>query len=200
MDLQELPDDSRTRWRRLDAAGSEDARIERAGCGWRLTGELELEEAGASARLRYAIECDSAWLTRTGLVEGELRGEPLRFAFEHDGEGHWTCNGAAAPQLTGALDLDLGFTPATNLLPIRRLALGLGASARVLSAWLRFPELRVEALEQTYTREAEHAFRYVADVDGEEFRALLEVDAFGRVLRYEGLWEVESEGSPASER
>jgi hypothetical protein len=95
------------------------------------------------------------------------------------------------PKLAGALDVDLGFTPATNTLPIRRLALAVGESAPVRSAWLRFPELRLEPLEQTYTREAEQRFRYQALVDGELFTARLDTDAFGRVLRYEGLWEAE---------
>jgi hypothetical protein len=96
--------------------------------------------------------------------------------------------------LAGALDVDLGFTPATNTLPIRRLALAVGAGAAVRSAWLRFPELRLEPLEQTYTREAEHVFLYRALVDGEPFSARLDTDAFGRVVRYEGLWEIDVEG------
>lgn len=90
----------------------------------------------------------------------------------------------------GALDLDLGFTPA-NTLPIRRLALDVGESAPVRSPWLRFPELRLEPLEQTHTREADLTFRYHAVVDGVPFIARLDTHAFGRVVRYEGLWEAE---------
>jgi hypothetical protein len=200
MQLHPLPADSHMRWRRLDGAGYEQARIERITAGWRLRGELELVEVGERARLRYAIECDPAWLTLAARVEGEVGSRPLRFALAADAQGHWTCNGAAAPELDGALDLDLAFTPATNLLPIRRLALSVGASASVRSAWLRFPQLRLEPLEQSYTRASERAFRYRAMVDGEEFSALLEVDACGRVLRYEGLWEAESAASPRPER
>jgi hypothetical protein len=94
--------------------------------------------------------------------------------------------------LAGALDIDLGFTPATNTLPIRRLALTVGASAPVQSAWLRFPELRLEPLHQTYNREAERVFHYRALVDGEPFEAQLDTDRFGRVVRYEGLWEADA--------
>jgi uncharacterized protein len=103
------------------------------------------------------------------------------------------------PELAGALDVDLGFTPATNTQPIRRIGLEVGESASVRSAWLRFPELRLEPLEQTYTREAEQSFRYRALVDGEPFIARLDTDAFGRVLRYEGLWEAEF-AAPDEER
>src|SRR5690606_23152367 len=137
--------------------------------GWRLAGELEVEETEASARLRYAIDCDRQWRTRAALIEGEVDGEPVRFALAADGAGGWRRDGAPAPGLAGALDIDLGFTPATNTLPIRRLNLAVGARARVRSAWLRFPGLRLEPLEQVYTREAELTFRYRAQVDGEPF-------------------------------
>jgi hypothetical protein len=46
-------------------------------------------------------------------------------------------------------------------------------------------------LEQTYTREGDRCFRYQASVDGAPFTARLDTDRFGRVLRYEGLWEAE---------
>jgi uncharacterized protein len=191
MTLRPFPTESRMRWRRLDVPGREEARVERTDTGWRLTGELEVEEAGIAARLRYAIDCDQEWHTRSAAIEGEAGGGPIRFLLAADSAGHWTCNGTPVPELAGALDVDLGFTPATNTLPIRRLALAVGESARVRSAWLRFPELRLEPLEQTYTREAGHSFRYRALVDGEPFIARLDTDAFGRVLRYEGLWQAE---------
>lgn len=179
------------RWRRLDVPGREEARVERTPGGWRITGELEVEEAELSARLRYTIECDAEWRTRTALVEGEADGEAVRFALAADGAGEWTRDGQPLPRLSGALDVDLGFTPTTNTLPIRRLGLAVGQGVPVRTAWLRFPELRLEMLEQTYTREAERAFRYRALVDGEPFVARLDTDAFGRVLHYEGLWEAE---------
>jgi hypothetical protein len=180
------------RWRRLDVPGREEACVERSVTGWHLIGELDVEEPGLAAQLRYAIDCDSEWRTRSALIEGEADGAPVRFALTADGAGEWTLDGVPLPELSGALDVDLGFTPATNTLPIRRLALAIGESAAVPSAWLRFPELRLERLEQIYTREAERTFRYRALVDDEPFIARLETDVFGRVVRYEGLWEIES--------
>lgn len=179
------------RWRRLDVPGHEEARVERTDSGWRLTGELEVEETELSARLRYTIECDAEWRTRTALIEGTAGGAPVRFDLASDGAGAWTRDGVPVPEVSGAMDVDLGFTPMTNTLPIRRLSLAVGESASVRSAWLRFPELRFEALEQTYTREAPQRFRYDASVDREPFIATLDTDPYGRVLRYEGLWEAE---------
>jgi hypothetical protein len=178
--------------------GREEALVERTATGWRLTGELDVAEVGFAGRLRYGIECDPKWRTRSALVEGEAGTATIRFALAADGKGQWTRDGARLPDLAGALDVDLGFTPATNTLPIRRLALAVGESAPVRSAWLRFPELRLEPLEQTYTREAEQTFRYHALVDGEPFTARLDTDVFGRVVRYEGLWELEFATPPSS--
>jgi|SRR5688500_1938599 len=192
MNLEPFPHESRARWRRLDVPGREVATITRTARGWRLTGELDVAEPDDTATLRYAIECDPAWRTRSAVIEGEANGSPVRFSLVADGAGGWTGDGVALPELAGALDVDLGFTPATNTLPIRRLGLAVGESAAVRSAWLRFPELRLEPLEQTYTREAEHTFRYRAIVDGAPFVARLDIDAFGRVMRYEGLWEMEA--------
>ena len=189
--MKPFPRESYMRWRRLDVPGREEARIEQTAEGWRLTGQLEAEEASVRARLMYVIECERDWRTRRTVVTGSVSGAPIQFEFAADGEGHWTLNDAPLPRVEGAFDVDLGFTPATNLLPIRRLNRAVGQRAHVRTAWVRFPELRVEALEQTYQRESARVFRYDALVDGERFQARLDTDEFGVVLRYEGLWEAE---------
>jgi uncharacterized protein len=191
MIMKSFPSESHMRWRRLDVPGREEARVEQTAEGWRLTGQLEADEASVHAQLIYVIECGRDWRTRRTVVAGSAAGAPIRFEFAADGEGHWTLNGSPLPLVEGALDIDLGFTPATNLLPIRRLGLAIGERADVRTAWVRFPELRVEALEQSYQREAAGVFRYEALVDGKRFQARLDTDEFGRVLLYEGLWEAE---------
>lgn len=190
-----FPPDTVIHWRRLDVFGREHSRIQQVPSGWRLEGKVEVSESGVSARLDYVVECDPTWLTRSALVYGEADGRPVRFALSADGAGNWTADDQVLSAVSGALDIDLGFTPATNTLPIRRLALQVGESANVRCAWLRFPELRLEALDQTYTREAERVYRYAANVDGEPFTARLDTDAYGRVIHYEGLWAADMEAS-----
>lgn len=90
------------------------------------------------------------------------------------------------------MDVDLNFSPSTNLLPIRRLGLDAGAAAEVHAAWLRFPSLRLERLQQTYTRTGERSYRYES-ADG-AFMRDLEVNAAGLVTRYPGIWEAEPVG------
>src|SRR6478752_2249969 len=64
----------------------------------------------------------------------------------------WTVDGAPARALSGCSDVDLGCSPSTNTLPIRRLRLAIGASHSIKAAWIRFPELQIVKAEQTYTR------------------------------------------------
>ena len=94
--------------------------------------------------------------------------------------------------MEGCVDLDLAFSPATNLLTIRRLGLAVGDEAPVRAAWLRFPELRLEPLAQRYRRLAAERYGYEAVADGAAFGAELRVAPSGFVLEYPGLWTRES--------
>jgi hypothetical protein len=81
---------------------------------------------------------------------------------------------------------DLAFTPATNTLPIRRLGLAVGDSRDVTAAWVRYPELDLVPLPQSYTRLAATGYRYQSR-DG-AFTAELETDELGLVVRYPPGW------------
>jgi uncharacterized protein len=177
----------RTKWRRLDNSGFEESLIEETGFGWNLTGQICVND-DTEVHLKYEVRCDQDWRTRFALISNVVRDDTTQLEISADGEGNWMLGTSALPNVHGALDIDLGFTPATNTLPIRRLNLAVGESAEVTTAWVRFPELKVEPLNQSYTREASAVYRYVAVVDGEIFQAQLDTDEFGRVLKYEGLW------------
>jgi hypothetical protein len=94
------------------------------------------------------------------------------------------------PLLQGCVDVDLGFSPSTNLLPIRRLNLAIGSRASVRAAWVRFPELTLEVLEQAYTRVGESTYLY--ESAGGTFRRELSVNALGFVLEYPDFWRAEA--------
>lgn len=106
-----------------------------------------------------------------------------------DQERSWYLNGAECPAVAGCLDIDLGFSPSTNLLPIRRLALAVGEQAEVRAAWLPFPALVFEPLSQVYRREEATTYRY--ESGGGRFVRTLEVNATGFVTNYPGLWQAE---------
>jgi hypothetical protein len=103
---------------------------------------------------------------------------------------HWQLNDVQCPAVAGCLDIDLSFSPATNLLPIRRLGLSVAGAADVRAAWLGFPTLALEPLDQLYERIGPTTYRY-ATADG-QFRRELEVNAAGFVTQYPGLWRAEA--------
>jgi hypothetical protein len=174
-------------WRRLDRPGHEAARLERVDEGWRLSGECAVGFDGKACGLSYAIGCDPAWRSVSCRVSGFVGSEPVSIEIRREDSGRWTMNGAPQPQVDGCIDLDLNFSPSTNLLPIRRLGLAVGAGAPVRAAWLRFPSFRLEILEQVYVRTADRSYRY--ESAGGSFTADLRVDAHGFVTRYAGLFE-----------
>lgn len=179
-------------WRRLDRAGHEAARLSRDGGGWRLAGTAVLVQEGRACRLDYAILCDSAWRTMEAAVTGWVGRESVRIEIAAASSGRWSVNGVEKPDVYGALDLDLNFSPSTNLLPIRRLNLAVGQEAKVRAAWLRFPSFSLEPLEQSYRRLAERRYRY--ESAGGRFTAELEVSASGFVTQYPGFCQVEAGG------
>jgi hypothetical protein len=95
---------------------------------------------------------------------------------------------AGAKWAAGCLDIDLGFTPATNLIALRRLALDVGHEADAPAAYLAFPELKLERLEQRYHRLTLDKYDYQAPSVG--YVGTLEVSEVGFVTTYPGLWEV----------
>jgi hypothetical protein len=99
-------------------------------------------------------------------------------------------NAVSCPAVRGCVDIDLGFSPATNLLPIRRLALNIGKEAEVRAAWLSFPALTFEVLPQVYRRVGETTYRY--ESGGGTFVRELQVNAVGFVTSYPGLWQAEA--------
>jgi len=179
-------------WRRLDRPGHESARLSGRDGGWDLAGTAVFAHEGRPCRLDYSILCDPSWRTSEARVEGWIGTEIIRIEIAADSSGAWRMNGSACPEVEGALDLDLNFSPSTNLLPIRRLDLAVGEEASVRAAWLRFPSFALEPLEQSYRRLAESRYRY--ESAGGRFVAELEVNAAGLVTLYPGFCQVEASG------
>lgn len=109
-----------------------------------------------------------------------------------DSARHWRLNGRECLEVAGCIDLDLNFSPSTNLLPIRRLGLATGEEADVRAAWLRFPSFTLEPLEQRYRRIDAASYRY--ESAGGSFVAKLQVNEAGFVTEYPDLWRIEEAG------
>jgi hypothetical protein len=170
-------------WQRLDRPGLEWCEIRRRADETLVNGIALVADAGMPYRIEYTIEIDAAGRTRRAVIRPT--GTPkTTIALEADEEGRWVENGVPIPDVAGCLDVDLGFSPMTNSLPIWRLRLAPGETREIRAAWVRFPELTVALLRQTYERAAESTYLYRSD----GFEARLTVDDEGIVEGYGAYW------------
>lgn len=175
-------------WRRLDLPGHDSCRFESSATGWRLFGTAIFRHQAGPAHLEYDVRGDARWRTRQGRVDGWLGERPVVLRVRRGAAG-WSLNGAAIEAGRECVDLDLGFTPATNMLQLRRLALEPGQAADAPVLWLDVDVGSLEVLAQRYERRSATTYWYEAprfDYAGE-----LQVNAAGFPLRYPGLWVAE---------
>jgi len=163
-------------WRRLDRPGHEAAFVFDA----RLAGTAVFAHDGEPCALSYEVVCDDAWRTRSATVHGFVGAREIDIRIVVDGD-RWLLNGEEVEAVRGCVDVDFNFSPSTNLLPIRR-----GAIGDVRAAWLRFPSFALEPLDQSYEKIADRVYRYSSATG---FTADIEVDDDGLPLRYPGLVE-----------
>jgi hypothetical protein len=165
--------------------------------GAELRGMAVFRDQGGPTALRYRVRCNAGWQTIEGHIEGWLAARTVQLSIRRDGGGRWALNGADCPAVAGCVDLDLSFTPATNLLPLRRLSLAVGDTAEVRSAWLEWPAGILTPLVQRYARRLATTYDYEADLPGgDRFAGVLRVDPRGWVLDYSGLWQAEGPPNP----
>jgi len=155
--------------------------------------ELRADQKWASARLTVNVE-GAGWLRSLKLERAAGRwhataGEQgdLDAALMHEGHTRAQLPGVENPdRLATALDVDLGYSPLTNTLPIRRLGLraaATGTQQTVAVAWVLVPSLVVVPAQQTYTVVGLGTIRYSSG----DFSAELTVDGDGFVTHYPGL-------------
>jgi uncharacterized protein len=167
-------------------SSSEHAVLAESQDGYRLRGVAVLPLGELPCHIEYAVAVDRQWrpgqaratiTTPSGTREIVLR--------SCHGAG-WEVNGELMSHLDGCPDIDFGWTPATNTVPIRRLGLDAGGTASITAAWVRFPELDVVASEQRYRRLGIDRWQYTS---GEyDYQLVVDPDT-GLVLAYgDDLW------------
>ena len=192
-------------WRGLDAWRVEAATVELTADGVVASG-TQIGSDPVAYRLDYDLDAADGFVTRSLVVSAAGRGWRRRLDLRHDGAGSWTCErvaegaldlpdpGGDVASLAGALDCDLGLSPLTNLMPIRRSGLHRREGGEdFVMAWVSVPDLSVVASAQRYehVRATTHGsvvrYRDRGLFDG--FTADLEIDDWGLVERYPGLAE-----------
>jgi len=177
--------DSPILWRRVDAPGHDSCRVEMQELGWRLDGTAVFRHGQLPTILAYHVECDAEWRTQRGWVRGRIGDRAVEFIISVS-SGVWRLNDSMILGLDECVDLDLGFTPATNLLPIRRLALANGQGGDATAAWLDVSAGTLTALPQRYEKRTDLAYWYEAPTL--KYAAQLDVRSTGLIRNYPGFW------------
>ncbi|MGN7199583.1 putative glycolipid-binding domain-containing protein [Arthrobacter sp. SAFR-044] len=134
-------------------------------------------------RCDYEATLDGQWVFR----ELTLRcHDDRRLEVQRRSDGTWSVNGQLRPDLEGAIDIDLAFSPFTNTLPVRRLNLAIGSRAEITTAYIDVPSLRVLPDPQAYTRTSVNLYLYES-LDS-DFNCQIKVDPDGFIIDYPGLY------------
>jgi len=174
-------------WKWVKGTGLERFELLRQTNGWTIRGTIvALGEQGA-AEAAYTISCNAAWRTQSADISLRDTSGEHSLHLNVD-EGRWFENGKEKKHLADCLDIDLGWSPSTNTIAIRRLNLPIGGRSGPLTmAWVRFPELTIETLAQEYQHISERRYRYTSRGGG--FSTMIDVDDQGLVVDYEGVWK-----------
>lgn len=175
-------------WRRLDTPGHDAAFLTRTDTGWALEGTAVFRHEAGPAAIRYAVDIDPSWIPRRGTVRGRLAGGEVDHVISREPDG-WHLDGRPVG-LGHLLDLDFGFTPATNLQQLRRTAPAPGATVEFSVAWFDLGETTLTELPQIYTCRDARTFDYRSPQSG--YEAVLELADTGFVRNYPQLWTMDS--------
>lgn len=176
-------------WRALDREGDDKCRLARADHGWLLVGHARFRDAADFAALDYVVRCDADWHTFSADIAGLHGQRDVSLHLCRD-QGIWRVNDTPQPGLDDAVDLGIAFTPATHLMPVKRLQAldGVGIASR--AAWLDYPARTLRPLDQVYSRtRAANVISYRARQTGHETQ--LSLDSSGFVTLFPGLWDGE---------
>jgi uncharacterized protein len=176
-------------FRRHETPGHDACRLIMGSSERRIEGTAVFTWGGMPTQLAYEAVAHEDWRTRYGRVRGWVGARSIDVTIELQASGEWLLDGALVPGLKGCVDVDLGFTPATNLLQLRRIGLKVGEKAEVPVAWWDLDARELSLVEQSYERRSEHSYWYESPRFG--YEALLEVAPSGFVLEYPGLWTAE---------
>lgn len=175
-----------TAWRRFDERGEERSVFicDAGTCVVEGIGAVAIN--GSGLIFEYRIEHDVGWSPVRATIVSRLGPDEFRLALEHRADGTWTVDGLHVAEYDGCTDIDLAFSPSTNVTTIRRLALEPGKQGRSTAVYVTEPELTLQRIEQTYRRLDQTTYEYRSG----EFTARLEVDQDGIVTSYPGHFEV----------
>ena len=109
-------------WRWLQGTGLERFELVRAADDWIFRGTILTLTDDTAAEAKYEILCDRSFHTKSASISLLDSNGERRLKIEAQ-NGRWFENGRENQAVNGAIDIDLGWSPSTNTLPIKRLKL-----------------------------------------------------------------------------
>jgi hypothetical protein len=176
-------------WRRLDHPGYDSSRLFKLSNGWMLLGMAIFWES-EPCHFHYEVVTNRKWETTRARVKGYLGRKAIDVNISAVSHMRWHVNGKLLTNIEGCPDVDLGFTPSTNQIPIRRLSLKIGEFAEAPAAYLQFPEMNFVKLPQTYRRVGRNSYAYQSPTVG--YSSVLKVLPSGAVAEYPGIFKLVS--------
>jgi len=173
-------------WRRIDLVGMDACAFEPSGDGYMISGAALYQDRTGPAKLEYCVRCDTDWSSQSAWVRGWAGPAKREFAASRNAQGAWTIDGMVIEGVGGLIDIDLGFTPATNTNAIRRLKLKVGDEVETTAVWLDTEKWHFKPLTQVYRRLSETEFSYKSPFHN--YAANLVTDDSGIIRQYPKLW------------
>lgn len=167
-------------WVAIDPPGNDTCRFDPKNGALLIEGSA-WNDAGTT---RYRVRATRHMIFRRLRLEGARR-----HLIERSPKGIWTMDGAEVPAVAGLKDVDLGITPATKTVIVRRLALAVDAKADLAVAWFDPGDATLKPLRQLWHRTGERTYHYAAP--DHAFTADLTVDAFGAVTAFPPNWQAQ---------
>jgi hypothetical protein len=175
-------------WKAIYTEGHDAACLQQRPNGWMLTGTAVYLDDNQPVALRYSLDLAADWSTRTGSIDGVLGETVVAHRFERGRDG-WRMDGQLQPALSAVVDLDFGFTPATNHPQLKRMALEIGKSKEIKVAWFDLACTTLQPLPQIYHRVSEQAYAYNSPQGPYEATLLIADNGF--VRDYPDLWQLQ---------
>lgn len=173
-------------WKSLYTVGHDAACLTQTDDGWILEGTTVYLNGALPTALNYRLDLRPDWATSAGSVTGRVGDRRVDHTIRKEGS-EWLLNDVRQAGLEGVLDLDFGFTPATNHAQLRRMDLGLGEQAEIIVAWMDVDSVSLEPLPQIYKRLSDRTYDYNSPQG--PYKAVLELEETGFVKVYPELWQ-----------
>jgi hypothetical protein len=174
-------------WRCLHTPGHDTALLARALSGRHLTGTAVYRGEEGPVCVNYMVDIDDEWRATRGSIRGIAGGRRFFHSIERKPDG-WTLDGRPNG-MAELVDLDFGFTPATNIQQLSRLRLSVGERAAFSVVWFDIGRGSLMELPQIYERKDESHYQYHSPTN--DYRAMLELHDNGFVRNYPDLWVME---------